>query len=155
MGTTKPLDDREMAAWHALLSSHAVVLRKLDAELEAGEGLSLPEYEVLAHLSQAPDHRLRMSELALTALLSASGVTRLVDRLAREGLVRRERGHGDQRIVHAVLTDEGMARLRRAYPTHLHGVREHVLDRLDPAELDAVTAALGKLIDPGTPPLPR
>ncbi len=144
-----------MAAWHALLSSHAVVVRKLDAELEACERLSLPEYEVLAHLSRAPDHRLRMGDLALTALLSASGVTRLVDRLSSQGLIRRERGDGDQRVVHAVLTDEGMARLRRAYPTHLRGVREHVLDRLDARELDAVTAALGKLIDPGTPPLPR
>ncbi len=144
-----------MAAWHALLSSHAVVVRKLDAELEACERLSLPEYEVLAHLSQAPEHRLRMSDLALTALLSASGVTRLVDRLVREGLVRRQRGNNDQRVVHAVLTDEGLARLQRAYPTHLRGVREHVVDRLEPEELDAIISALGKLIDPGTPPLPR
>jgi DNA-binding MarR family transcriptional regulator len=142
---SRPLDGQEMAAWHALIRSHATVVRRLEVELEAEHGLSLPAYEVLAHLSEAPESRLRMSDLATCAVLTPSGLTRLVDKMAREGLVRRDRCGADARVVYAVLTAAGRQRLRAAYPTHLRGVREHYIDLLSPAQLAAVIEAWGEL----------
>jgi DNA-binding MarR family transcriptional regulator len=142
---TKPLDEREMSAWHALIRAHSAVVRKLEAELDSEHGLSLPGYEVLAHLSDAQDQRLRMSELAQHAVLTPSGLTRLVDKLCREGLVRRDRCSADARVVYAVLTPAGRRRLESAYPTHLRGVREHYLDWLTAKQRDAVADALGEL----------
>jgi DNA-binding MarR family transcriptional regulator len=141
----EPLDRREMAAWHALIHAHAKIVRQLEADLEAEHGLSLPAYEVLAHLSEAPDRRLRMSDLASFAVLTPSGLTRLVDKLAAAGLVERARCGGDARVVYAVITPEGQRRLRAAYPTHLRGVREHLVDRLAGEQLDALADALGPL----------
>lgn len=143
--TQPPLDRREMAAWHAFIRAHARIVRQLEAELEAEHGLSLPAYEVLAHLSEAPQRRLRMSDLAAYAVLTPSGLTRLIDKLARDGLVTRDRCASDARVVYAVLTPDGLARLKAAYPTHLRGVRSHLVDRLEPAQLDAVADALGPL----------
>jgi len=140
-----PLDEREMAAWHALIRSHARVVRRLEAELESEQGLTLQGYEVLAHLSEVPDRRLRMSDLAALIVLSPSGLTRLVDKLAAEGLVERVRCPSDARVVYAMLTDKGFARLRTAYPVHLRGVRQHLIDRLNPRQLAAIADALGPL----------
>jgi DNA-binding MarR family transcriptional regulator len=140
-----PLDEREMAAWHALIRAHARLVRLLEAELETEHGLSLPAYEVLAHLSEAPGRRLRMSDLAHVAILTPSGLTRLVDKLVRDGLVARERCGSDARVVYAVVTPAGLERLVAAYPTHLRGVREHLVDRLQPAQLDALAGALDPL----------
>ena len=134
-----------MSAWHALIRAHSRVVRRLEAELEAEHALSLPAYEVLAHLSEAPEKRLRMTELARHAVLTPSGLTRLVDKLARDGLVERQRCGADARVVYAVLTESGMARLVAAYPTHVRGVREHYLDWLTEAQKDAVSDALGDL----------
>ena len=125
----RPLDEREMSTWHALIRAHSKITRRLEAELEAEHGLTLPAYEVLAHLSMSADNRLRMSELAVHAVLTPSGLTRLVDKLAREGLVCRDRCDGDARVVYAVLTPVGQARLEAAYPTHLRGVLAHTADR--------------------------
>ncbi len=139
----RPLDEREMGAWRALIRGHNRVMRRLEAELEAEQGLSLPAYEVLVHLSEAPDERLRMSELAMNVVLSPSGLTRLVDKLAREGLVCRHRCEADARVVYAVLTPEGRARLDAAYPTHLRGVREHFFDHLSGEQCEFIAQALG------------
>jgi DNA-binding MarR family transcriptional regulator len=144
-----PLDEREMGAWHALIRAHSRVVRKLEAELEAEHGLTLPGYEVLAHLSESPDERLRMSELAAHAVLTPSGLTRLVDKLTRDGLVRRVKCSADARVVYAVLTPLGRRRLEAAYPTHLRGVREHLLDWLSPSQLDGLADALGELAGAG------
>jgi DNA-binding MarR family transcriptional regulator len=141
----RPLDEREMSAWHALIRAHSRIIRRLEAELEAEHGLSLPAYEVLAHLSMAPGQRLRMSELAQHAVLTPSGLTRLVDKLAGEGLVSRDRCSEDARVVYAVLTPLGLRRLETAYPTHLRGVREHYLDWLSEAQRDALADALAEL----------
>ena len=134
-----------MAAWHALIRAHARVVRMLEAELENEQGLSLPAYEVLAHLSEAPERRLRMSELAAFAVLTPSGLTRLVDKLSRDGLVERQKCVADARVVYAAITEAGSRRLADAYPTHLRGVREHLVDRLDAGQLDAIAEALGPL----------
>ena len=140
-----PLDECEMAAWHALIRSHARVVRRLEAELEAEQGLTLQAYEVLAHLSEAPERRLRMSDLAALVVISPSGLTRLVDKLAADGLVERQRCSTDARVVYASLTTDGLDRLRAAYPTHLRGVRQHLIDRLEREHLSALVDALGPL----------
>ena len=146
-GMSAPLDEREMAAWHGFIRAHAVVVRRLSAELEAEHGLSLPAYEVLAHLSDAPQMRLRMSDLATCATLSPSGLTRLVDRLQREGLVEREKCDADARVVYAKLTAAGRARIENAWPTHLRGVREHVVDRLSTDEQATLGETMRRLLD--------
>jgi len=142
---TNWLTPAELDAWRSFLRAHAKVTRVLDAELTAECGLPLGSYEVLLHLNEAPDRALRMTELADRVLLSRSGLTRLVDRLEREGLIRRQSCPSDLRGTLAVLTDEGYERLRAAAPTHLRGVREHMVDQLTPDEVRVLAAALGRV----------
>jgi DNA-binding MarR family transcriptional regulator len=129
------LSDVELAAWRGLLRIHAGLVRVLDAELEAAHDLPLTSYDVLIYLRDAPGKRLRMAELADSVLLSRSGVTRLVDRLEREGLLVRDTCTSDGRGCFAVLTPRGEALLARARPTHLEGVRRRFLDHFSEPEL--------------------
>lgn len=139
----------QLGAWRAFLSAHASITRRLEAELLAEHNLSLASYDVLVQLAAAPHGRLRMSELAEAVLLSRSGLTRLVDRLARDGLVRRQACPNDARGTFTVLTEEGRRRLRAAAPTHLRGVHQHVTARLSDRELATLQALLTRLIEPG------
>ena len=135
-----------MAAWRAFVLANAKIVKLLQGELEAEQGLSLPAYECLVRLSEAPDGRLRMSDLATFATLTPSGLTRLIDKLVADGLVERLRCETDARVVYAAITAAGRQRLREAYPTHLRGVREHFIDLLTPAQLAALHAALDPLV---------
>lgn len=121
-----------------------VLNRAVDLDLVTAHGLTGVEYEVLMHLSEAPERQLRMSELAAACAMSLSGMTRIVTRLERENLVERVRCETDMRGLNAVLTDAGLARLEQAWPTHLASVRRHMMDHLGDVDLDAVTAALHK-----------
>jgi DNA-binding MarR family transcriptional regulator len=145
------LDELELRAWQALLHAHHDVLGRLDAELRAEHGRSLTDYDVLLRLANAPDRRLRMTELAARVLLSPSGLTRVVDRLVRDDLVRRERDPRDARVQLARLTSQGRHVLRRAALTHLRGIREHFTGRLTPAQLRAVADALEVISGPHRP----
>lgn len=127
----KPLDPVELGAWRGLLRVHADLVRRLDADLEREHALSLSSYEVLLHLHDAPGRRLRMHELAESVLLTVSGITRVVDRLVRDGLVARERCETDRRGLNAVLTDAGAEKFLAARCTHLRGIRESFTARLD------------------------
>ena len=127
---TDELTELELAAWRGFLRTHAELFKALDAELDAAHRLPLTTYEVLVALLHAPGRRLRMAELASQMLLSRSGVTRLVDRLERDGLLRREECADDGRGLFAVLTEDGQQVLSTARPTHLSGVRRRFLDRL-------------------------
>ena len=140
--TLKPA---EMRAWRAFLDAQASLLRRLGADLIEEEDITLAEYDVLLQLSFAPDGRLRMTELSDRVRLSPSGLTRLVDRLVRSGLVKRGRCASDRRGSYAILTAAGRGRLRRASPVHLRGIREHFSKRLSPAQLEAVAEALEPL----------
>lgn len=128
----------QLAACRAFLRAHAAITRELEAELVAEQQLSLAAYDVLVQLAEAPARRLRMTELAEAVLLSRSGVTRLVDRLERVGLVCRSPVVGDGRGVAAELTSAGLARLRTASRTHLAGVSRHFVARLEPDDLAAM-----------------
>jgi DNA-binding MarR family transcriptional regulator len=143
------LGPEELSAWRGFLRVQSSLFRQLDVELSAAHDLPLRSYEVLLLLADAPQRRLRMTDLSRSVLLSASGMTRLVDRLEREGLVGRERCPEDGRGYFAVLTDEGDRRLQAARATHLAGVRRLFLDRLDDDDLRRL-AAYWELLVPGS-----
>ncbi len=128
-------DDWRIGVWRAYLRTHAEMVRRLEQDLQASANLPLPWYDVLLQLAEADGHRLRMAELADRVLLSRSGLTRLVDRLAAEGLVTRAPYPGDARGLYTVLTDQGLARLREAAPVHLDGIRRYWLSKFTDAEL--------------------
>jgi DNA-binding MarR family transcriptional regulator len=129
------LDRDELGAWRGMLRAHAELTRALDAELTATHGLPLSSYEVLLFVGDAPEGRMRMSELADSVLLSRSGLTRLVDRLERAGLIERVQCHEDARGYFAQITPAGRELFDKARRTHLGGVRRLFLDRFSRDEL--------------------
>jgi DNA-binding MarR family transcriptional regulator len=137
------LPEAEDRAWRAFLHTHARIIRRLDAELQAERGLTLSGYEVLLRLRTAPKCGIRMTQLAEEVLLSPSGCTRAVDQLVARGLVERTRDPSDARSQLAVLTERGREELRAAAPVHVRGIREHFTGRLTPAELETIAQALG------------
>jgi len=115
--------------------TNVFLLRQLDEDLERRYDLPLTSYDALLHLAGAPRGRLRMTDLAKRVVISPSGLTRVIDRLEREGLVVRERSDADGRGFEAVLTKAGRKRYREAHRGHIQGVRELFLDRLTDAQL--------------------
>jgi DNA-binding MarR family transcriptional regulator len=143
--TAELLDEEELAAWRGMLRAHAELTKELDAELVRKHNLPLSSYEVLLYLADAPDGRMRMAELADSVLLSRSGLTRLVDRLEREGLLKRERCESDARGYFAEITPKGRRLFDAARRTHLDGVRALFLSRFSRDELRAMGALWQKL----------
>ena len=142
----RELTAAELGAWRGMLRVHAALVKALDAELLAAHGLPLTSYEVLITLDAAPGHRRRMSELADSVLLSRSGMTRLVDRLERDGLLARDQCTDDGRGWFAVLTDRGAELLADARATHLAGVRDRFLRHLGDTELRQLAAAWERVL---------
>jgi DNA-binding MarR family transcriptional regulator len=140
--TSMPLSDEERAFMQALSRLMLVLPRALDADLARNQRMSLSEYAVLRHLSEAEHGRMRMSELATACDMSLSGMTRLADRLESLGYLERMRCERDARGSNAVLTGAGLARLRQAWPAHLASVRRRIFDHLDGLDLERFTAAL-------------
>jgi DNA-binding MarR family transcriptional regulator len=153
MATGQWLDDLEQQAWRSLLRAHAQLMSRLDAELEATQGIALTDYGVLVNLAEADGGRMRMSDLAERLLLSPSGLTRRLDRLVAAGLVERVRCPTDRRGAFAVLTPAGRKRLQRAAPDHVEQVRRHFIGRLSRKQLAALADALDK-VAPGSLPCP-
>ncbi|MFI5952718.1 MarR family winged helix-turn-helix transcriptional regulator [Cryptosporangium sp. NPDC051539] len=146
-----PLDPAEEAFVRAFGRAILTVPRVFDAELLREQGISLSEYTVLRHLSEAPDRRLRMTELAARCTLSLSGVSRIVSRLEGTAAVERVRACDDGRGWSAVLTDAGLTRLETAWPTHLASVRRHLLAHVAPEHLRTFAEAVGRFAG-GEPP---
>jgi DNA-binding MarR family transcriptional regulator len=140
--TLRPLDAAEEALVRALGDVMMALPRAVDADMIRDGGLRLSEYTPLMFLSEAPDSRMRMSELAQACNLTLSGMTRVVIRLEKQGFVQRVRCDEDLRGWNAVLTEDGLARLREAWPAHLASVRRRVLDNLAGQDLAQVAAAL-------------
>jgi DNA-binding MarR family transcriptional regulator len=128
--TTDPLSPHELAAWRGMLEAQSLLMRQLDAQMQSEHGVSVPAYEVLMFLDDAPEHRMRMSDIADRVLLSRSGCTRLVDRLAQQGYVSRCAASDDGRGLYAQLTDAGLEKIRAARVTHHEGIRRFFLDHL-------------------------
>lgn len=145
------LSGTELRAWQALLHAHHDVVGRLDAELREEHDLTFGSYDVLLRLARAPRRCLRMTELAERVLMSPSGLTRMVDRLVAQGLVRRERFDGDARVMLARLTDRGRQVLRRAAATHVRGIREHFSGKMSHQQLRQVAEALETVVGPHKP----
>jgi DNA-binding MarR family transcriptional regulator len=134
-----------LESWVAFLRSHAAITRELSAQLQREHGLTLNDYEVLLHLSHAEDGALRRVDLARRVVLTASGITRLLEGLERAGYVSKETCATDARVSYAKLTEEGRAKLKAAAKTHLRGVDELFLSRYSGSELTALAELLGRL----------
>jgi DNA-binding MarR family transcriptional regulator len=141
-GEAAPLSGVWWDAWRGIVFTNARVLREVSRDLEAGQGLSLATLDVLSRLYDAPDRQLRMQELQDRLLFTYSGVTRLVDRIEHDGLVRRERVPTDRRGVYAVLTDEGARTYERGIAQHRADVERVFASRLTPPQHQAVADAL-------------
>lgn len=155
MNSQPKLTEPELEAWRAFLTAHARVITRIDGELAAAGRLPLGSYDVLIELAGAPEHRLRMSRLARQVVLSNSGLTRLVDRLEKQGLLRREVSAGDRRGAYAVLTDEGLAALRQAWPVYARGIAAHFARHLSPEEAATLAAALERIAEAAAVDPPR
>jgi DNA-binding MarR family transcriptional regulator len=129
-----PFSSHELSAWRGMLEVHARVTQELDAQMQSAHGLTVSAYEVLMFLADAPQHRMRMSEIADRVLLSRSGCTRLVDRLVSQGYVSRCAAHSDGRGLFAALTSAGLEMVQAARRTHRAGVRRFFLDHLTPTD---------------------
>jgi DNA-binding MarR family transcriptional regulator len=141
----------ELRAWRGLLRAHACLAKRLDSELEAAHRLPMTSYEVLNHLEDATGGRMRMCDLAEQAQLSRSGLTRLVDRLEREGLLERCSCDHDARGSYACLTATGRERVESARATHLAVVREHFLSRFSEGELSVLADMWERIAPCGAP----
>lgn len=144
------MSDAHHTAWINLLRSHARLLDRINKQVTAGGEIPLEWYDVLLSLENAPDHRLRMSELAEAILLSRSGLTRLVDRLEKAGMLRREAVPTDRRGAYAVLTPEGEAVRRRTWPIYRHAITQHFARRLSEAEAETLADLLLRALPPET-----
>jgi DNA-binding MarR family transcriptional regulator len=136
---------RGLGAWGSLLRAHATLMRRLDTDLERETGFALADFDVLAQLAAAHGE-LRMTELAERALISRSGMSRRVARLADEGLVRRDRAGTDARGVVVSLTEAGIARLRETAPVHARGISKLFIAQLNDRELAVLERALNKVV---------
>jgi DNA-binding MarR family transcriptional regulator len=145
------LSEAELRAWQSLLHAHQQVTRTLDTELRTEHGISMADYDVLLRLAQAPQRTLRMTDLAERVMMSPSGLTRVVDRLVKAGLIRRDRAEDDARVLLASLTDQGRQVLRRAAKSHLRGIREHFTGKLSQMQLRNVASGLEVITGPHRP----
>ena len=131
------LTPNEQDAWRAFLATSKLLFRQLDRDLQPF-GLSGNDYEILVVLSEAPDHRLRMTDLADATAQSRSRLSHQITRMEAAGLVRRDTCPGDKRGLFAVLTGTGMATIERVAPYHVESVRRHFIDLLTPEQLDTL-----------------
>jgi DNA-binding MarR family transcriptional regulator len=143
MSATLPTTNLD--AWVSFLRSHAAITRELNAQLQREHGLTLSDYEVLLHLSQADGHRLRRVDLAERVVLTASGITRLLEGLERCGCVEKAHCDSDARVTYAQLTEAGHAKLAEAAVTHLAGIDELFTGRYSGSELATLSDLLSRL----------
>lgn len=147
MAEPRWLDISQQQDWRAFIDGTVRLLGVIDRDLKRRHNLSLPEYEILVRLSEAPDQRVRMAELAGSANHSRSRLSHAVTRLERRGLVRRASCPQDRRGVYAHLTEEGMSVLGRAARDHVNVVRDHFVDIVDPADLNAIGRAFRVVLE--------
>lgn len=140
-------------AWVAFFVSHALLVRKIDREMQEKGAVPVDVYDVLLVLEDAPDRRLRMSELADRVLLSRSGITRLVDRLEKDGLVERQTCPSDRRACHAALTEKGLRAREEAWPFYREAIARHFGANMSDEEAERIADVLGRMVEgcPHTP----
>jgi DNA-binding MarR family transcriptional regulator len=140
------LTAEQQDAWRAYIRLAQLLMRQLDRDLHPF-GLSMHDYEILVELSEAPGHRIRMTELADRTAQSRSRLSHQISRMEARGLVSREECAGDRRGTFTVLTGHGAAAIEEVAPFHVASVREHFIDQLSPAELTGLSSACGPILD--------
>lgn len=135
----------ELDAWRTYLVTTHLLERRIEEQLKADAGLTHGQYEILVRLADAPERRIRMTELARQAVISKSALTYQIGQLEKAGLVERASCETDERGVLAVLTEEGMRTLERIAPAHVEVVREYLLDQLTSDDLDALAGIMAKV----------
>ena len=143
--TTVTSPPQQLEAWVSFLRAHAAITRELSAQLQHEHGLTLSDYEVLLRLKNTEGGMMRRVDLAEQVLLTASGITRLLEGLERAGFVRKETCASDARVSYAKITDEGLAKFKAASKTHLRGIDELFLSRYSGSELATLAELLGRL----------
>lgn len=141
---TKWLNPAEMAAWRTYIETSGDLLRAIEKDL-APYGLDRGDYQLLAMLSEAPDQRLRMCDLADSLRLTRSGLTRRMDGVLKKKLVTRVQSEEDGRAAYASLTPKGFDLLKQVAPEHLESVRRLMIDLLSPSEIKAIASAFSKI----------
>ena len=144
---TQWLTADEQHSWRAWLSASTLLGDRLNRELQERHGLTIADYEILVRLSEVPDRRLRMSDLAEATLSSRSRLSHQIDRMERAGFVERQVCSDDRRGSFAVMTEQGWRTLVAAAPDHVAGVREHLVDQLSCAEFSALGSACQQVAD--------
>ncbi|MFB6367516.1 MarR family winged helix-turn-helix transcriptional regulator [Paenibacillus elgii] len=139
------LEEDQLSAWRAFVNAHAAVTKRIEADLSDQRREPLTTYDVLSALYQSPDKKLRMSDLANKVVLTRSGLTRVIERLEREGLVERERMEEDRRGAFAVLTGDGKREFLRTWPVYAEGIYNYFVSVLDEEERKVVEKALTKV----------
>lgn len=140
------LTSDQLGAWRSFLDSHMLLMTRLDRELRAESTLGLTEYTILVRLSESDDHTLRMATLAADTGVSRSRLTHIVARLEDRGIVEREKTAEDRRGVRCKLTDDGFRLLEKTAPVHVTGVRTHLIDLLDDAEIEVMAGIFTKVL---------
>lgn len=148
---TAVLDHPLLTTLGLFIEAHAGLALAMERRLETENGMSVQWFEVLIRLARTPGHRLRMSDLAAQTTLSASGLTRAVDRLEAAGLVERQACPSDRRSTYATLTDKGEARILAALPVHVTQLVEVFSSVFTPDELESYTALTRRLRDATNP----
>ncbi len=143
---TKWLTAREMTAWRTYIETFGDLIAAIEHDL-AEHDLTLGDYQVFVYLSEAPDHSMRMCDLADLLQLSPSGLTRRLDGLVKVGFVTREASTDDRRVMLATLTPSGFAALEAAAPDHVASVRHHIFDHLDDEQVDAMASIFQSIKD--------
>jgi DNA-binding MarR family transcriptional regulator len=144
--TKEHLSEQHLAAWRSFLKAHATIIDRIDHDLVAAQRPPLSSYDVLIELYEAPEHRLRMHELAERVVLSRSGLTRLVDRLEAEGFLTRDRCGTDRRGAYAVITEQGIEALRQTWPIYARGITEYFAQWLTSEEAQLLELAFGRML---------
>jgi DNA-binding MarR family transcriptional regulator len=142
---TRWLNDDEQRAWRAWIEASNLLNHRLSADLQRQHDITLADYEILVQLSEHPERRMRMSELADATLSSRSRLSHQVDRLVKRGFVERQECELDKRGSFAALTDHGWTAIVTAAPDHVTSVREHLVDVLGPQDFAALGAACGRI----------
>ena len=135
----------ELSAWRSFIKTHAKIIEKIEQDLADHKRVPLTTYDVLIALFETPNRKLRFGDLNKKVVLTKSGLTRLVDRLEREGLIKRERSEEDRRGAYAVLTEAGEVELRRAWPVYAKGIKRHFAAPLSKDNLQSLHNALETL----------
>jgi len=141
------LTEDEQKSWRAWLSASHLLNDRLSRELQERHGITIADYEILVRLSEVPDRRMRMSELASATLSSRSRLSHQIDRMERAGFVERQVCDDDRRGSFAVMTEQGWHALVDAAPDHVEGVRVHLVDQLSPQEFESLGSACQRVAD--------